>query len=52
VPSIYSPAMIEFWRRDQVLSQSPIEQYIEAEFTRTSEHDGYFILKRKRFSAQ
>jgi hypothetical protein len=44
---VYSPELIEFWRRLQDLSRSPLEQYLQAEFKRTAEHDGYFLMKRK-----
>jgi hypothetical protein len=44
---VYSPALVEFWRRGQDLSRSPLMQYIKSEFTPTAEHDGYFVLKRK-----
>ena len=44
---VYSPKMIEFWRRGQDLSRSPLNQYVQAEFKPTTEHDGYFIMKRK-----
>jgi hypothetical protein len=44
---VYSPTLVEFWRRGQDLSRSPVLQYINAEFTATAEHDGYFIMKKK-----
>jgi hypothetical protein len=44
---VYSPELIEFWRRGQDLSRSPLNQYVQAEFKPTAERDGYFIMKRK-----
>jgi hypothetical protein len=44
---VYNPALVEFWRRGQDLSRSPIAQYIHSEFVPVAESDGYFIMKRK-----
>jgi hypothetical protein len=44
---VYSPALVEFWRRGQDLSRSPLLHYIQTEFTRAASYDGYFIMKRK-----
>jgi hypothetical protein len=44
---VYSPTLIEFWRRGQDLSRSPIVRYVKSEFTPAAGKDGYFILKKK-----
>lgn len=44
---VYNPELVEFWRRGQDLSRSPLNQYVQVEFQRTAERDGYFIMKRK-----
>jgi hypothetical protein len=44
---VYSPALVEFWRRGTDFSGSPLNNYIQAEFRPTAQYDGYFIMKRK-----
>jgi len=44
---VYSPALVEFWRRGQDLSRSPLAQYIHSEFVAVAESDGYSIMKRR-----
>ncbi len=44
---VYSPTMIEFWRRGQDLKQSPLAQYILGEFAPVAQAGGFSILKRR-----
>jgi len=43
---VYNPSLVEFWRRGQDLSKSPIANYIFREFVPIAELGGYSILKR------
>jgi hypothetical protein len=44
---VYDPRMVEFWRRGQDLSQSPLASYIHDEFVACAERRGYSILVRR-----
>jgi hypothetical protein len=44
---VYSPELVEYWRRGQDLTQSPLARYVRSEFAPVAEFDGYFILKRR-----
>jgi hypothetical protein len=44
---VYTPELVEAWRRGQDLSRSPLARYIRAEFVTVAGADGNFILKRK-----
>lgn len=43
---VYNPSNVEFWRRGQDLSKSPLANYIFREFVAVAESDGYSILRR------
>jgi len=44
---VYNPDLVEFWRRGQDLSRSPLARYIQAEFTAAASHGRYVVLVRK-----
>jgi hypothetical protein len=44
---VYDPRMVEFWRRGQDLSQSPLASYIHDEFVACAKRRGYAILVRR-----
>jgi len=44
---VYDPGMVEFWRRGQDLSQSPLARYIHDGFVASAERRGYVILVRR-----
>ena len=44
---VYNPALVEFLRAGQDLSQSPLANYIQKEFVRTEERNGYYFMVRK-----
>jgi hypothetical protein len=43
---VYNPSLVEFWRRGQDLSVSPLARYINDDFAPFTERDGYVILVR------
>ncbi len=44
---VYNPALVEFLRAGQDLSQSPLAKYIQKEFVRTEQRNGYYFMVRK-----
>ena len=44
---VYNADLVEFWRRGQDLSRSPLARYIRDEFTAAGSRDGYEVLVRK-----
>nr|MDQ2713266.1 hypothetical protein [Acidobacteriota bacterium] len=44
---VYSPRVVEFWRRGQDLSRSPLARYIHDQFISIDQRDGYYFMIRK-----
>ena len=44
---VYNPALVEFLRAGQDLSLSPLANYIQKEFVRTEQRNGYYFMVRK-----
>ncbi len=44
---VYDPRLVEFWRRGQDVSKSPLARYIHDEFVASAKRRGYVILVRR-----
>ncbi len=44
---IYNPSLVEFWRRGEDLTKSPLARYIMTNFASVGEHRGYYFMMRK-----